>query len=388
MDRCVVCHYHEISLKGNNRGFFESRLQQNIEQALTGLSYRSVARLSSRLLVELHPDSPVEEIEPRLRKVFGLVSCSPAWVSGVDLEALKANLWELVREREFQTFRISARRSDKAYPLNSQQLNEALGAFLVEKTGRKVRLEGPDLTCHLELVRRHAYLYFEKLPAVGGLPVGSAGRVAVLLSGGIDSPIAAYKVMKRGCRALFVHFHSFPHTSLESQDKVRQLVNLLNQHQYGSDLYLVPFAEAQRQVVALCPPEVRVILYRRLMLRLAERIAVRSRALALVTGDSIGQVASQTLENLHVIGAVAQLPVLRPLIGEDKEEIIQMARRLGTFEISTGPDVDCCSLFVPRHPETRAKLQNIERVEQSLDLEAIQQDALARTVRERIEYRP
>jgi thiamine biosynthesis protein ThiI len=175
---------------------------------------------------------------------------------------------------------------------------------------------------------------------------------------------------------------------LESQDKVRQLVNLLNQHQYGSDLYLVPFAEAQRQVVALCPPEVRVILYRRLMLRLAERIAVRSRALALVTGDSIGQVASQTLENLHVIGAVAQLPVLRPLIGEDKEEIIQMARRLGTFEISTGPDVDCCSLFVPRHPETRAKLQNIERVEQSLDLEAIQQDALARTVRERIEYRP
>jgi thiamine biosynthesis protein ThiI len=388
MDRCVVCHYHEISLKGNNRGFFESRLQQNIEQALTGLSYRSVARLSSRLLVELHPDSPVEEIEPRLRKVFGLVSCSPAWVSGVDLEALKANLWELVREREFQTFRISARRSDKAYPLNSQQLNEALGAFLVEKTGRKVRLEGPDLTCHLELVRRHAYLYFEKLPAVGGLPVGSAGRVAVLLSGGNDSPIAAYKVMKRGCRALFVHFHSFPHTSLESQDKVRQLVNLLNQHQYGSDLYLVPFAEAQRQVVALCPPEVRVILYRRLMLRLAERIAVRTRALALVTGDSIGQVASQTLENLHVIGAVAQLPVLRPLIGEDKEEIIQMARRLGTFEISTGPDVDCCSLFVPRHPETRAKLQNIERVEQSLDLEAIQQDALARTVRERIEYRP
>ena len=208
------------------------------------------------------------------------------------------------------------------------------------------------------------------------MPVSSSGKVVVLLSGGIDSPVAAYKVMKRGCRAIFVHFHSLPHTSPESLDKVRLLVSILNEYQFGSKTYMIPFADAQRQVVAFTPVETRVIMYRRIMMRLAEAIARRERAQALVTGDSIGQVASQTLENLRAVSDATGFPILRPLVGEDKEEIVAVARRIGTFETSILPHDDCCSLFVPKHPETRARLEGIRRIEGELDIETMVGDAL------------
>ncbi|RPJ64038.1 MAG: tRNA 4-thiouridine(8) synthase ThiI [Acidobacteria bacterium] len=384
MTRCFVCHYHEIGLKKANRSFFEKILVQNISTALKDLPHRHVRRLPGRILVELLDDSPVAEIAGRLQKVFGLVSASPAWQVEQDLEKIGTTAWSLIENRQFETFCVRSRRSNKNFPLNSQQMNERLGAFLVQKSGRRVRLEDPDLTCHVELAERVALIYFDKFHGVGGLPVGSSGKVVVLLSGGIDSPVAAYKIMKRGCRLLFVHFHSFPHTTMEAQDKVRRLVTVLDQYQLGSDLYLVPFAEAQRQVVAFTPPDTRVILYRRLMVRLAEKIARKKGALALVTGDSIGQVASQTLENLYTVGSVAELPLLRPLIGDDKEEIISEARQLGTFDISTIADVDCCSLFVPKHPETRGNPASIARIEEQLDLSAIMEDALARTVYEHV----
>jgi len=384
MTRCFVCHYHEIGLKKANRSFFEKLLVQNIRAALKDLPYRAVRRMPGRILVELLEDSPVGDIGARLQKIFGLVSASPAWQVKQDLDVIAETAWSLIQDRQFETFCVRARRSNKNFPLNSQQMNEQLGGYLVEKSGRRVRLEDPDLTCHVELAERIALVYFDKFEGVGGLPVGSSGKVVVLLSGGIDSPLAAYKIMKRGCRAVFVHFHSFPHTTMEAQEKVRRLVAILDEYQLGSDLYLVPFAEAQRQVVAFTPPETRVILYRRLMVRLAERIARKKGALALVTGDSIGQVASQTLENLYTVGSVAQLPLLRPLIGDDKEEIITEARRLGTFDVSTIADVDCCSLFVPKHPETRGNPATIAKIEEKLDLNAIMEDALARTVCERI----
>ncbi|RPI27822.1 MAG: tRNA 4-thiouridine(8) synthase ThiI [Acidobacteria bacterium] len=385
MTRCFVCHYHEISLKRLNRSYFEKILVQNISGALRGLPYRAVHRMEGRIVVELIDSSPIEEIGARLQKVFGLVSASPAWQLEQDLDKIGATAWDLMQDRSFETFCVRTRRSNKNFPLNSQQVNERLGAFLFQKSGRRVRLEGPDLTCHLELAGNIALLYFDRLTGVGGLPLSSSGKVVVLLSGGIDSPVAAYKIMKRGCRAIFVHFHSFPHTTLEAQDKVRQLVAVLDKYQFNSDLFLVPFAEAQRQVVAFTPPETRVILYRRLMVRLAETIAQKRGALALVTGDSIGQVASQTLENLHTVGSAARLPLLRPLIGDDKEEIITQARRLGTFDISTIADVDCCSLFVPKHPETRSNPASIEKIEERLDLEGIMDDALARMTHERWE---
>jgi len=384
MTRCFVCHYHEIGLKKANRSFFEKILAQNMRNALRDLPYREVRRMPGRILVELVDESPVPEMAARLQKVFGLVSASPAWQVKQDFDLIAETAWSLIQDQPFDTFCVRTRRSNKNFPLNSQQMNERLGGFLVEKTGKRVRLEDPDLTCYVELAERVALIYFDKFPGVGGLPVGASGKVVVLLSGGIDSPVAAYKIMKRGCRAIFVHFHSFPHTTIEAQDKVRRLVSVLDQYQLGSDLYLVPFAEAQRQVVAFTPPETRVILYRRLMVRLAERIARKIGALALVTGDSIGQVASQTLENLYTVGSVAALPLLRPLIGDDKEEIINEARALGTFEISTIADVDCCSLFVPKHPETRGNPASLAKIEEQLDLNAIMEDALARAVYERI----
>ena len=385
MRRFFLCHYHEIGLKKGNRSFFEKRLLQNIHRALSGLPFKEARRISGRLIVELLPESPLKEIGEQLQKVFGIVSCSPAWLSEQDLDLLQQNLWSLVQERDFESFKIQARRAQKTFPLNSPQLNERLGTFILERCGKRVDLGTPELTCYVDIVERYAFLYFEKLSGVKGLPVGSSGKVVVLLSGGIDSPVASYKIMKRGCQAIFVHFHSFPHTSTESQEKVRQLVTLLSQYQFRSVLYRVPFAEVQRQIVAFTPASTRVIFYRRFMLRLAQQIASREGGLALVTGDSIGQVASQTLENISVISESVRLPVLRPLVGEDKEDIIEVARKIGSYPISILPEEDCCSLFVPRHPETRADQVGINRIEEQLDLDEALSDALKRTEREVIE---
>ena len=386
MKRYFVCYYHEIILKGKNRPFFEKRLSQNVQKALQGLPYSSIRRISGRILVKLRADSPLEQIGARLQKVFGLVYCCPAWRSVQDMEVLQEDLWKLVSPRKFETFKIDSRRANKKYPLSSQQMNELLGEVVRTRSGQTVRLKGPELTCYVDIVEDYAFLYFRKLKGVNGLPVSSSGKVVVLMSGGIDSPVAAFKVLKRGCRAIFVHFHSLPHTTPESLDKVRQLVSVLTEYQYRSKIYMIPFAELQRQVVAFTPTETRVILYRRLMMRLAEEIAHREGAHALVTGDSIGQVASQTLENLRVISDATQLPILRPLIGEDKEEIVAVARRIGTFPISILPHEDCCSLFVPRHPETRAKLDGIQRIESRLEINPMVQEALKQMETETVEF--
>ena len=388
MRRLFLCHYHEVALKKGNRSFFEKRLCENIRRALTGTFIRAVRRISGRIIVETSQNSPHGEIGRRLQKVFGLASCSSAWLSGQSMEELEKNLWALVKDREFKTFKIEARRAQKTFPLTSPELNRHLGAVLVQRSGKAVDLTSPDLTCHVDIVERYAFLYFSRLPGIRGLPVSTSGKVAVLLSGGIDSPVAAFKLMKRGCPVTFVHFHSYPFTNLESQEKVRQLVRLLSEYQFHSVLYRVPFAETQRQIVAQTPSETRVVFYRRFMLRIAERIALQEGALALVTGDSIGQVASQTLENLSVISSTVSMPVLRPLVGDDKEEIIRMARRIGTYSISILPDVDCCSLFVPRHPETRAEIAGIERIEESLEVESLVEAALQGSERETIDQIP
>ncbi|HYL82561.1 MAG TPA: tRNA uracil 4-sulfurtransferase ThiI, partial [Candidatus Acidoferrum sp.] len=243
-----------------------------------------------------------------------------------------------------------------------------LGAFIQERTQATVDLEHPDLTVHVEVLPHDLYFSFGREPGPGGLPVGVSGRVVALLSGGIDSPVAVQRLQKRGCRVVLVHFHSFPFLDGTSRDKAVDLAQLLTRFQFQSRLYLVPFGEIQRQVVAGVPPPLRVVLYRRLMSRIAEQIAEREQAKALVTGESLGQVASQTLENLAVIEEAVGLPVLRPLIGSDKEEIVQQARALGTYDISIIPDQDCCRLFVPRHPATRSTLEEVRAAESRLDV--------------------
>jgi thiamine biosynthesis protein ThiI len=262
-------------------------------------------------------------------------------------------------------------------PFTSPQAEREVGGLIKEAKGWRVDLERPALTIHLEMLSDGAFYFFGKEPGAGGMPSGSGGRVACLLSGGIDSPVAAYRLMRRGCSVLLIHFHSYPMLSRASQEKVREIAAVLTRHQLRSRLMLVPFGELQQQVVLAVPPEMRVVVYRRLMLRIAERLARKGHARALVTGEVIGQVASQTLENMTVIAKATSLEILRPLVGMDKDEITAEAIRIGTYPISIIPDQDCCTLFTPRHPVTRARLAEVEHVEQALPIDELVAAALA-----------
>ena len=380
--RAILIHYHEINLKGNNRGWFETRLHQHVRALLQDLPHGGIERLSGRMFVRLEPASPVEEIETRLRRVFGIANFASAWEVPADMEPIRASLADLIRERSFHSFKIAARRGTKDFPFTSQQINEDLGRMVQELTGAAVRLEEPEQVCYVEIAGASAYLYFDRIPGSGGLPTRTGGNVLCLLSGGIDSPVAAFRMMRRGCNVLFIHFHSFPHTTPESQEKVRRLVGILARYQLTGKLLLVPFADVQREIVAYSPPPLRVILYRRFMVRIAEALAAREKALALVTGDSLGQVASQTLENLRAVSAAATMPIFRPLIGSDKEEIMRTAREIGTYETSIQPDVDCCTLFVPKHPETMARLEQVEQAEAGLEVSRLVGSCLSAAARE------
>ena len=295
-----------------------------------------------------------------------------------DFDAIAKAILEDLRERTCTSFRVSARRADKRFPMTSPQIEREVGGRIKEARGWTVNLDAPNLEIHVELLTDRAFYFFGKERGAGGLPTGTAGRVVCLLSGGIDSPVAAHRMMKRGCMVTFVHFHSYPILSRASQEKARELATLLTRWQQRSRVYFVAFGEIQQQVVLAVPGPMRVVVYRRLMMRIAEAIARTRGAQALVTGEVVGQVASQTLENLAVIGSVATLPIFRPLIGMDKDEITAEAIRLGTYPISIVPDQDCCTLFTPRNPLTRARLDEIEAAEQALPI----YDLVDRAVRE------
>ena len=281
---------------------------------------------------------------------------------------------------------MSARRADKRLPFTSPQLEREVGGLIKQATGWRVDLDDPALTIHIELMTDYAFYFFGKEPGAGGLPTGTGGRVACLLSGGIDSPVAAYRMMRRGCSVLLIHFHSYPILSRASQEKVREIVTLLTRHQLRSRLLLVPFGELQQQVLLAVRPELRVVIYRRLMLRIAERLARRWGARALVTGEVVGQVASQTLDNLTTIARASTLEILRPLVGMDKDEISAQAERIGTFPISIIPDQDCCQLFTPRHPATRVGPEDAVAAEQALPIDEMVAAAVAATVVEEFRF--
>jgi thiamine biosynthesis protein ThiI len=294
---------------------------------------------------------------------------------------------EAVSAYSFESFRVATKRADKNFPLRTPELNAHIGTRIQGATGAAVDLsEEADLTVAIEIVSGTALVYCEKHPGPGGLPLGVSGRVVSLLSGGIDSPVAAYAVMKRGCRADFVHFHSHPYTDRASVEKALEVAQLLTRYQYRSAVHLVPFAEVQQRLVAEAPAPIRIILYRRFMARIAEAIALRQGASALVTGESLGQVSSQTLANLATIEAVAGMPILRPLIGMDKQEIINLAKAIGTFEVSILPDQDCCSFLMPRRPATRSRPEELDAAEASLDVEGLVALSLDETETEQLSY--
>jgi thiamine biosynthesis protein ThiI len=381
----VVVHYQEIALKGKNRPWFLDRLVRNLRRALSDLDVRAVRKLMGRIEVVLGPSASREEVGGRIRHTFGVANFSYAGRTPLDLDALGAAIVDDLRGPS-RKFRVSARRADKRFPLTSPQVERDLGARIKTTLEWNVDLEHPEVVVHVELLQDEAFYHFGKERGPGGLPTGTAGRVACLLSGGIDSPVAAHRMMKRGCTVTFVHFHSYPILSRASQEKARELVRRLVTWQQRARLYSVAFGDVQQQVVLSVPGPMRVIVYRRLMFRIAEVIARSRGAQALVTGEVVGQVASQTLENLAVIGAVTGLPVFRPLIGMDKEEIMAEAMRIGTYPISIIPDQDCCTLFTPRNPLTRARLEQIEAAEQALAVDDLVGAAASAAVMEDFEF--
>jgi tRNA uracil 4-sulfurtransferase len=382
----VVLHYQEIALKGNNRPWFIARLVRNLREATKGAGVREVRALMGRIELVLEEEARWEAVRERLSHVFGVANFAKAGRVPLDIDTIAREILNDLGDRNPATFRVSARRADKRFPLTSPQIEWEIGGRIKQAKGWDVNLSAPELTIHVEALTNEAFYFFGKEPGPGGLPVGVSGKVACLLSGGIDSPVAAWRMMRRGCRVLLVHFHSYPILSRASQEKARELAAMLARWQLHSRLLLVPFGEIQQRVVLAVAPPLRVVIYRRLMMRIAESIARGARAQALVTGEVVGQVASQTLENLQAINAVVTLPVFRPLIGMDKDEITAEAQRLGTYPVSIIPDQDCCTLFTPRHPATRARLRDVEAAEAELPLDEIVSQAITAAAVEDFRY--
>ncbi len=380
---CLVVRYHEIALKGGNRQRFVARLVSNLRAATAGLGVTRAQSLPGRVILWLARNAAIDEVCGRVATTFGVANFSYAVETSLDLDDIRAAVVAAASRQTFRSFRMTCRRAHKQFPLTSPEVNALLGRAVQEATGARVDLDDPELTITVEILPRVAFVSARKLAGPGGLPVTISGRVCCLLSGGIDSPVAAYRMMQRGCRVDFVHFHGAPYTDRASRDKARELATLLTRFQLHSDLWVVPFGAIQAEIVARVPRTHRVVLYRRMMLRIATVLAERTGGRALVTGESLGQVSSQTLDNMAVIGAATPMIVLRPLVGMDKSEIIAQAERIGTFETSILPDQDCCSLFVPPHPTTHATAEEVAAAESLLDVEALVARGLELAERER-----
>ncbi len=385
----AVIHYHEIALKGRNREWFERQLIGNIRWAIRDVAGARVQRMSGRVAARFGyvaeafrpPRGDLKVAATALAQVFGIANFLFGYEVRQERKQLIENTVELVKCQvsppkadpplaenvRCQSFAVRVKRGNKSYPATSQELERELGAAIADATGLSVDLEHPDLTVAVEIVEKTAFVLLERVEGPGGLPVGISGRVLTLLSSGFDSPVAAWRMMKRGCVTDFIHFHSYPYTSDASIRNVEEIVRTLNAWQQNlGKLFLVPLIEYQKQVMTEAPTALRVLLYRRMMFRVAERIAARKSIIALVTGENLGQVASQTIPNIAAVEAVATLPVFRPLLGYDKMEIIRQAEAIGTAVISSRPYDDCCSLFTPQHPATHATAAELDAAEASL----------------------
>jgi thiamine biosynthesis protein ThiI len=366
----LLAHYHEIGLKGRNRPRFERALRDNLRLAL-GDSAGRVRLVSGRVeITEPKPDA----LE-RVTRVFGVANVAPVLVARADLDAIVATAVDVARDADtltpFETFEVRARRARTPFAESSQVVNETVGDAIRVGLSKRVNLRHPDVSVRIEIVHDKAYISAAKVPGPGGLPVGTAGPVVTLLSAGIDSPVSTWRMMRRGADPIGVHFHGQPFTDRSSEQKVTSLIDVLGRWGYRRPWWSVPMGEAQREITLSAPSPLRILLYRRLMVRVAEGLAARHGALAVVTGESLGQVASQTLENMAAVGSVATLPLLRPLVGTDKVEIIDEARRVGTYDISAEAHQDCCTLFEPRDPATHASAAQLDEAEAGYDIAAL-----------------
>ncbi|MCL6599071.1 tRNA uracil 4-sulfurtransferase ThiI [Alicyclobacillus macrosporangiidus] len=380
----IVARYGEMSLKGKNRSEFERLLLRNIRAALRPWPGAKAERIAGRVMITLE-DEPVEPILERLRRVFGLTSLSPVEVVNLDLDAFRSAAIRVLQSTETPTgrppkFKVEVKRTNKRFPLNSPQVaDEVGGACLRALPQWRVDVHHPDVTVYIHIRDEEAHVYGRVVPGVGGMPAHSAGKAGLLLSGGIDSPVAGWLGMKRGVTLEAIHFHSFPFTSERALEKVETLAQILAGWGGPVTLHTVHFTDVQTAIRKHCPAPLYITIMRRMMLRIADRIAQDRGLLALMTGESLGQVASQTLESMRTINAVTNLPVLRPLVGMDKVEIIRMAREIGTYETSILPYEDCCTIFVPPNPRTKPRVEEAEAAEEHLPVEELVEGAVART---------
>ncbi|NLM10678.1 MAG: tRNA 4-thiouridine(8) synthase ThiI [Clostridiaceae bacterium] len=381
MKTIILVRYEEIFLKGLNKPAFEAKLIKNMKHVLNGLGLVSITKSQSRIYVEPEDeDYPVDEAIRRLTKVFGIASVSPVHKIETNFETISEKAVEMTKgimsRSGYRTFKVETKRANKKFPLNSMEVSRELGAVLLRNIPRlKVDVNEPDFIVHVE-IRDYTYIYSEIVPGVKGLPVCSNGKATLLLSGGIDSPVAGWMVAKRGVKIEGVHFYSYPYTSEKAKEKVIRLGKILAEYNLGMKLYIVPFTEIQMAINQKCPEEYLTIIMRRFMMKIAERIAEKNGSLGLVTGEAIGQVASQTLESLLVTDSAVTLPVYRPCIGMDKSEVVDISKRIGTYETSILPYEDCCTVFVAKHPVTKPKLQKTIEYESVLNIEELVQKAI------------
>ncbi len=362
----------EMMLKGLNRGFFERTLVDNIKSALSGLKIKRITSSRGRVFVFPKDSSEFDNAIKAVSHVFGIVSLSPVYSTEKSYESIRNTALEItvdIIDREgYSTFKVETRRADKSFPMKSPEINSRLGAEILDSvSGLSVDVHNPELTVFVE-IRDKAYLYSEVIPGFGGLPVGTNGKAMLLLSGGIDSPVAGWMMAKRGLCIEAVHFFSYPYTSERSKDKVLKLAKSLSLYCGRIMLHIVPFTDIQLSIKEKCPDEEGTIIMRRFMMKIAQKISRKRGIDALITGESMGQVASQTLKSLLVTNSAVDIPVFRPLIGMDKNEVVEIARRIGTYETSILPFEDCCTLFVAKHPKTRPVLEDIMHSEDSLDM--------------------
>lgn len=387
MNEVILIKLGEIVLKGLNKNRFEEVLLRNIRRRLEGLGDFDIRMAQSTVCITPKDGADLDEAVKRISQVFGIIAFSRACETRKDISAILGAAEEYLKDElsAAHAFKVECRRSDKRFPLKSPEICAQVGGYLLSKyPNLRVDVNDPDYVVRVEVRDTSAFVHGNPLRGAGGIPVGTGGRAAVLISGGIDSPVAAWMMARRGVELTAVHFASPPYTSERAEQKVRDLLTALTGYTGRVTMYTVPFAKVQEEIMAKCPEELFTILMRRFMMRAAERIAREESCSALITGESLGQVASQTMEGIVCTDAVAGMPVFRPLIGMDKTDIIALARRIGTYDISIEPYEDCCTIFTPRHPRTKPELKRILKAEQALDCEALVEGCVGSVKKTRI----
>ena len=368
---CVLIHYDEIAIKLGNRRWFEKQLVQNIKKQISHLKYSNVQSFAGRIFINHIKEANKDEYLQQLKNVMGISSVHIMLNIFASIDLIKQEAIKILKKskNDFNTFKILTKRQNKSFPMSSQEINSEIGEVVRIAFNKSVKLKNPDVELRIEIIDNIALLGFEKCKGYGGLPVGTREKALSLISSGIDSPVASFKMLKRGVQLSYIHFHSLPATGDESIQNVKKIIDTLSRFQSDTKLFLIPFLDVQKEIMNKAPNKYWIILFRRAMMRVSSLIAKEINAQALITGENVGQVASQTLSNMNVISDASNMPILRPLVGYNKKDIINLATDIGTYEISILPYEDCCGFFVPKHPETKAKLDIIKECEKEIEFD-------------------